>query len=212
MDQQQQTATLLVCTDIFGVTAALHHWLAALPVEVQLLSPYSQMQQFEHAQAAYQFFTEQGGLPAYQQKLTQWLASQTKAVDALGFSAGAAVLWSAIAAQPKSPVKRCWLFYGGQIRQQPELQPNCPTQLIWAEETHFDVVALHQQLAAKPLVQSELTPYPHGFINPASSGYRSAAAASYQQWLATALQDEGLSDVAATQAAALLQAACANKG
>lgn len=190
MQQRAKTTTLLVCTDIFGITAPLQQWLSALPVTVELLSPYPQQQQFADDEAAYQFFTAQGGLALYQQKLTHWLQSRAEPVNALGFSAGAAVLWSAMAAQPKLPIKRSWLFYGGQIRQQAELQPQCPTQLIWAQESHFDVVALHQQLAAKPLVQSELTSYPHGFINPASRGYRPAAAASYQQWLASALKQE----------------------
>lgn len=187
--QQRAKTTLLVCTDIFGITAALQQWLAALPVTVELLSPYPRQLQFADDEAAYRFFTAQGGLAVYQQKLTNWLQNRAEPVNALGFSAGAAVLWSALGTQHQLPIKRSWLFYGSQIRLQAGLQPQCPTQLIWAQESHFDVAALHQQLAAKPLVQSELTSYPHGFINPASRGYRPTAAASYQQWMVSELQE-----------------------
>lgn len=186
MHQLTQRPNLLVCTDIFGITPALQHWLAQLPAKLTLVSPYQQSYQFEHDEAAYQHFSFEGGINAYQQKLAVVLSEQTQPWFGLGFSAGAAVLWSALSAtgQQADGCQRAWLFYGGQIRHQAQLQPLCPTTLIWAQEDHFDVVALHQQLASKAGLQSELTKYRHGFINPASSGYQQAAACYYQQKLA----------------------------
>ncbi len=178
---------VLVCTDIFGMTPALTAWLAPITAHPLVLSPYDQVVEFSDDMAAYQFFTEQGGLAAYQQKLHQYLAQQQNPLFVLGFSAGAAVLWSAIAtetlAQHCAQFQHAWLFYGGQIRLQPQLQPSCPTTLIWSQENHFDVVALHQQLSSTDKVDSELTGYAHGFLNPASQGYDAKAARHYQLWL-----------------------------
>jgi dienelactone hydrolase len=185
--------SLLVCTDIFGITPALQAWLAPLTAQPLLLSPYDQMVEFSDDGTAYQFFTQQGGLTAYQQKLKQYLAQQQGPLVVLGFSAGAAVLWSAMAigvqGQHGSQLQQAWLFYGGQIRLQPQLQPCCPTKLIWSQESHFDVAALHQQLSTTDLVDSELTCYAHGFLNPASQGYHPEAATHYQRWLTRELQE-----------------------
>ncbi len=71
MQQRVKTTTLLVCTDIFGITAQLQQWLTALPVTVELLSPYPQQQQFADDEAAYQFFTAQGGLAALSAKTNE---------------------------------------------------------------------------------------------------------------------------------------------
>jgi len=185
---------LFVATDIFGETPELLAWLAPIVQAsggtLELVSPYA-APLAENVIAptagaadelAYQQFLTQGGLNAYVEKLQQHVQLQQEPFVAIGFSAGAAALWQ-LAASAQPGLQQLVGFYGGQIRHFPDLQPLVSTSLIWAEETHFDVVQLHIQLAQRALVSSELTPFQHGFINPHSKGFNSKAASNYQQWL-----------------------------
>jgi dienelactone hydrolase len=192
---------LLVATDIFGETPALVAWLTpimqAADFTLELVSPYAKpfaakavasTAEFAPQPAratdelAYQQFVQHGGMNAYVEKLQRSFRNQQQEFIALGFSAGAAALWQ-LAAQPQPWFKQAYCFYGGQIRHCSELQPLISTTLIWAQETHFAVEQLHQQLQQRALVQSYLTSYPHGFINPHSAGFNPEAASYYQQWL-----------------------------
>jgi len=190
---------LLVATDIFGETPELLDWLMpvvqAADLTLQLVSPYSMpfsdtavstalAASPERApdQQAYQRFMLQGGIDAYAKKLQLNFDAQHEDFIALGFSAGAAALWQ-LAAKPQLRLKQLFGFYGGQIRHCSELQPLVSTTLIWAQEAHFDVDQLHRQLQQMTFVQSNLTPYRHGFINPHSVGYNREAASDYQQWM-----------------------------
>lgn len=185
---------LFVATDIFGETPELLAWLAPIVAAgggtLELVSPYETplveevMTPKDGAadELAYQQFLAQGGLSAYVEKLQQHFQLQQEPFIAIGFSAGAAALWQ-LAASPQPGLQQLVGFYGGQIRHCADLQPLVSTRLIWAEETHFDVAQLHQQLALRALVSSVLTPYQHGFINPYSIGFNQKAASDYQRWL-----------------------------
>ena len=188
---------LVVATDIFGITTELVEWLRpiaeSLNLELELVSPYpatvaSTMEgqlapvvpsSEEHA---YQNFLKHGGLELYSKKLQHCFESQSQAFSALGFSAGAAAIWR-VAATSSSSIKQAFCFYGGQIRLNSDLQPQVPTTLIWAQESHFDVDALHQQLRQYPYMNSIVTTYAHGFINPLSAGFHQEAASHYQHLL-----------------------------
>jgi hypothetical protein len=190
---------LLVATDIFGETPELFDWLMpvveAADVTLQVVSPYPMPftnlaplsalavnPECAPDQLAYQRFILQGGIDAYAKKLQLNFDVHHEEFIALGFSAGAAALWQ-LAAKPQLRLKQLLGFYGGQIRHCSELQPLVSTTLIWAQEAHFDVDQLHRQLQQMTFVQSNLTPYQHGFINPHSVGYNREAASDYQQWL-----------------------------
>jgi len=190
---------LLVATDIFGETPELLDWLTpvvqAADLTLQLVSPYAmpftdrvlspalaENPELAPDQLAYQRFIQQGGIDAYAKKLQLNFDVQQEEFIALGFSAGAAALWQ-LAAKPQLWLKQLLGFYGGQIRHCSALQPLVSTTLIWAQEAHFDVEQLHRQLQQLAFVQSNLTSYPHGFINPHSVGYNREAASYYQQWL-----------------------------
>jgi hypothetical protein len=194
---------ILVATDIFGTTPAVANWfkplLQATNFTLEVVSPYpspladmsvDRVSSAANAvlakagsadQLAYQQFLQQGGLSAYVEKLQSVLHKQQSSYLAVGFSAGAAALWQ-LAAEPQPGLERIFCFYGGQIRSCVELQPCVATTFIWAQETHFDVGALHHRMQQRERIKSYLTPYPHGFINPASDGFDSAAASFYQQW------------------------------
>lgn len=191
---------LLVATDIFGETPELHAWLdpiaTSLEMMLEFVSPYSNSQtplltkqdvSSTQVQAtpdtdAYQLFLQQGGMAGYLEKLQSIIKSQQGAYIAVGFSAGAAALWQLLAA-PQAGLQQMIGFYGGQIRHSSSLQPLVATSLIWAQETHFDVEQLHYHLQRRRLVQSYLTSFQHGFINPYSAGYNHEAASDFQQWL-----------------------------
>lgn len=195
--------TLLVCSDIFGISAELQAFCQDWRGELLLLSPYSQQQHFSNDEKAYQYFQQQGGLDSYRKKLQQTLRqlatlpqSQQQTVIAVGFSAGAAALWCELgfAQNSKTPsknracvVQQAFCFYGGQIRHFAQLNPCCPTTLIWAQESHFDVNLLAAALADKHNVSNSLCRYNHGFINPQSGGYHKQGAAYYQRWLMSRL-------------------------
>lgn len=185
---------VFVATDIFGETPELLTWLEPIVQAsggvLELVSPY--LAPFAKDiiasktgvadEQAYQQFLAHGGLSAYVEKLQQRLKIQQEPYVAIGFSAGAAALWQ-LAVSPQAGLRHLFAFYGGQIRHYAELVPLVRTTLIWAEETHFDVRQLEQQLAQQPQVTSQLTPYQHGFINPYSVGYNNKAASDYQRWL-----------------------------
>lgn len=186
-----QQLPLLVCSDIFGVTPALQAQFSAWRAPLLWLSPYQQTHQFQHEEQAYRHFVKQGGLDSYRQKLQQLLQqlSQQDAQScqmpllAVGFSAGAAALWCEIAQIQPGVIKQAFCFYGGQIRFYPELQPQCPTSLIWTKEQHFDVKALAQAVSGTANVSSRCCDYGHGFLNPSSLQYHKQGAAYYQRWL-----------------------------
>ena len=188
---------LVVASDIFGITAELVDWLGpiveACQLELELVSPYpehlvsTKIAPFENNvqqtdEHAYQSFLTHGGLELYTQKVLRCVESQQQAFFALGFSAGAAAIWQ-VSATSSSFIKQAVCFYGGQIRFSCDLPTQAPTTLIWAEESHFDVEALHQKLRQYPTVNSMLTNYPHGFINQHSAGFQQEAANHYQSLL-----------------------------
>lgn len=180
---------LVVATDIFGITTELVEWLhpivEALELELELVSPYpaSGAPVVPSSEAhAYQNFLKHGGLEFYSNKLQHCFESQSQAFSALGFSAGAAAVWR-VSATSSTFIKQAVCFYGGQIRLNSDLQPQVPITLIWAQESHFDVDALHQQLRQYPNMNSIVTKYAHGFINPLSAGFHQEAASRYQRLL-----------------------------
>jgi len=185
----QHKRHLLVASDIFGATPALQQALMQLPdivsgqVQLTFCQPDSCGRSpavFTDDQLAYQAFLQQGGLEQYQQQVQSALAQQPDLV--LGFSAGAAALWWALSnADGAGTTGQALLCYGGQIRQYSELTPHWPVTCLWSDESHFDVVALQQQLSRCGHLQQQHWPQRHGFINPHSSGFNEAAAAEF--WL-----------------------------
>ncbi len=187
-----QPRRLLVATDIFGATAALHQALAVLQadnhqLQIEICQPDScqSVPVFTDDQLAYQAFVQQGGLEHYQLQLKARFQAAPADI-LLGFSAGAAALWCVLNTVPAGAGKAL-LCYGGQIRQYTELAPQWPVTCLWSDEQHFDVRALQFRLQQHSQLQQQHWPWPHGFINPHSKGYQPQAAAEFwqscQQWL-----------------------------
>lgn len=192
----QSYRRLLVATDIFGATPALQQALTQLPailsgqLQLTLCQPDSCRKTpavFTDDQPAYQAFLQHGGLERYQQQVHQTLSALQPDL-VLGFSAGAAALWCSLSsADCAGTIGQALLCYGGQIRQHPELTPHWPVTCLWTDESHFDVVALQQQLSQSGNVRQQYWPQRHGFINPHSSGFDHSAAAEFwvacQRWM-----------------------------
>lgn len=181
---------LLVASDIFGATPTLREALATLPavlhgkLQLTLCQPDSCVNTstvFTDDQLAYQAFLQQGGLERYQQQVLQALTAQQPDL-VLGFSAGAAALWWALSrADCAGSSGQALLCYGGQIRQYREFTPHWPVTCLWSNESHFDVMALQQQLSKSGNVRQQHWSQHHGFINPHSTGYDASAAAVFWQ-------------------------------
>lgn len=186
---------ILLVTDIFGESAQLRDTLARIGVHAVIVSPYAECRSFANEADAYQAFLAVGGLDAYYRHLVQ-IVTQIPADDLplmIGFSAGASALWRFICsahAHEFSNNTDAWLYYGGQIRHELALAPKLSTVMRWSLETQFDVWPCHQAMLNKPLVDSAVLPYPHGFINPQSKGFIAHAAADFWMNLATFLKEQ----------------------
>jgi Dienelactone hydrolase family len=170
---------LVIATDIFGAQPEVLLQFDQLGLDYLCIQPYDhQPPSFSDDTEAYRYFLGHGALEAYSNRLGEQLKAQTEPVFLVGFSAGAAACWANLALE-HLPIKHCVGFYGGQIRQMAHLQPLYPTELIFAEETHFSVSELMDVLAGKTKLKQSLVPYSHGFMNLLSRGYSAEAADMY---------------------------------
>lgn len=166
---------LVIVTDIFGAQPEVLLQFDQLGPDYLCIQPYDHKPpSFADDNEAYLYFLAHGGLDAYSNRLGEVLNAQTEPVFLVGFSAGAAACWANLVLEHLT-IAHCVGFYGGQIRQMTDLQPRYPTELIFAEETHFSVPELMDALAGKMNLQLSLVPYPHGFMNPLSRGYSAEA-------------------------------------
>lgn len=170
---------LLMVTDIFGAQPEVLSQFDQLGLDYLCVQPYDhQPPSFTDETTAYQHFLAQGGLQAYIKKLGDVLKAQTEPVFLVGFSAGTAACWANLVVEHLT-IAQCVGFYGGQIRQMTHLEPLYPIELIFAEETHFSVLDVMDDLAGKMNLQQSLVPYSHGFMNLLSKGYHADAAQVY---------------------------------
>lgn len=188
---------ILFATDIFGETD--HVQTIASDLEERghacgIISPYSSPAVFADEEEAYAVFMRQGGVVPYAEKIREKLVGVAGPLVCVGFSAGAAALWRALACREAECVEMAILFYGSQIRDAAELQPRCATLLVFpSEEPHFSVADLMQRLQGRPGISSTTVPWSHGYINKLSrnfdqDGYRRTLA-----WLGELLdQPEGI--------------------
>jgi len=175
---------ILLVTDIFGDSAQLRETLGRIGVSAVIVSPYCEIKAFVNEAEAYQAFLSAGGLDAYYRHLLQTFQQYPVGSFKLmvGFSAGAAALWRFVGsdyALGSVQNSEAWLYYGGQIRHELDLEPKITTVMRWSLETQFDVWQCHQAMQNKALVDSSVLPYQHGFINPQSKGFIAHAAADF---------------------------------
>lgn len=175
----------VVVSDIFGLTPALEDFASVVGAEV-ILDPYNgKCMDFDDEQQAYAYFVAHSGIAQYCADIKAALACQHQDMMLIGFSAGASALWEYIGTVNNPRVQGALLFYGGQIRSRPQLQPHCPTSLVFAShERHFDVAALITPLAGKQGVVIHKSQGLHGFMNALSDNYNASLYSHYVQVLA----------------------------
>lgn len=172
---------LIMVTDIFGAQPEVLLQFNQLGSDYLCVQPYDhQPPSFADDNEAYQYFLAHGALESYSKKLAGVLKAQPEQIFLVGFSAGAAACWANLVLEHLT-IEHCVGFYGGQIRQMTQLEPLYSTELIFAEESHFSVSELMNALAGKTKLQQSCVPYPHGFMNTLSRGYRAEAAGIYWQ-------------------------------
>ncbi|MES2046798.1 MAG: dienelactone hydrolase family protein [Pseudomonadota bacterium] len=183
--------TILLATDVFGVTPAVASLARALGQQSLVLSPFDDTElYFQSEQTAYYAFLAQGGVAHYADKLRQTLREHRASLKmAIGFSAGASALWIASADEAALQLQAAVLFYGSRIRDHKEVQPCCPVRFIFAEEeAAFDAAQLTAELQQLGHQAELVRGTSHGFMNPYSRGFDVKIQALYLDQLASLAQ------------------------
>jgi dienelactone hydrolase len=173
---------VLIASDIFGLSEGFKSLLQEIvSVETSIaISPYeASFNSFETEQQAYTSFQASGGIDTYAKKLTNIIQANNNLEHLIGFSAGAAALYTVMSLNSRNDIKLT-LFYPGQIRYFLDEAPNCPCRIIFPEqETHFPLTKVINSLKQHPQVQIEHTSYQHGFMNKDSVSFNKSAYTYY---------------------------------
>lgn len=165
---------LLIVTDVFGNTPAIASFARQFPVPCLIASPFSgEKTQYPAETLAYHAFIAEGGVGAYAEHVAQLIeANQSSLRYAFGFSAGASALWLNSANPAMAKLQQAVLFYGSRIRDYRDVQPVCPTRLIFAEqEAAFEPAKLVADLRQLNQDAELVKGSKHGFMNPYSAGF-----------------------------------------
>jgi len=165
---------LLIVTDVFGNTPAVASFARQFPLPSLIVSPFTgERTQYPAETLAYHAFLAEGGVAAYAEHLAGILEMHQSSLRyAIGFSAGASALWLNSANPALAGLQQTVLFYGSRIRDHREVQPVCPTRLIFAEqEAAFEPAELVADLRKRNQDAELVKGSKHGFMNPYSAGF-----------------------------------------
>ncbi len=171
---------ILLVTDIFGRSGYTDYLSEAFTMNgfrSKVIDPFSaQIRNFTDEDEVYQVFMESCGHSQYTHLVKSALSSITSDIIIIGFSAGASATWKAVSELNDRRIQHFLGFYPSQIRNHQDLDPSCPTTLLFPEqESHFCVDNLIQKLSEKRSVVCFKTPWQHGFMNPLSRHYSQTA-------------------------------------
>ncbi|MEH6442694.1 MAG: hypothetical protein V7784_02255 [Oceanospirillaceae bacterium] len=185
----------ILLADIFGETAALQRFSAALATKSTIISPYDEMLDFVDEAQAYAHFMQHVGLEKYCQKVIDHLHRCNESVSVIAFSIGASAIWkiSGMAYEESNAaknvsgaatikelakiraaaqIKGALCFYSSQIRHLTDLQNSFPVQLVFAKhEAQFSVSDVIKQLSSKQQLHVFRSDYLHGFMNENSKNF-----------------------------------------
>jgi len=164
--------SIIIISDVFGVTPALLEIADKLGV-CSIIDPYQgQIMEFKNEADAYSYFIKNVGLDNYLSILLKTIESNKHPVTLVGFSVGAAVVWRLSEIKDDNIIKQAFCYYGSQIRKFTKIEPCFKINLIFpASEPHFDVLELQSSLSTKKNVTIKKVKYLHGFMNYHSSNY-----------------------------------------
>ena len=120
---------------------------------------------YEEADEAYNYFIQNIGFDKYTEinSLANNLKKQYNKIFLLGF-----IAWRCCEKSLYSGIIAC---YGSRIRDYTDLNPVCPTLLLFAKEDSFDVSATVNELQYKKNLSITVFDASHGFIDPYSKYY-----------------------------------------
>ncbi|HZK02118.1 MAG TPA: dienelactone hydrolase family protein [Anaerovoracaceae bacterium] len=123
---------------------------------------------YEESAEAYEFFMKNVGFSLYSDicHTVSQLKNEYEKVFIIGFSVGATIAWRCGESTDCDGVIAC---YGSRIRDYKDLDPKCPTLLLFAKEDTFDVAKLISQLEHKRFVKILKFNAKHGFMDPFSN-------------------------------------------
>lgn len=179
--------SIILVSDIFGVTAALLEISKKLGA-YSIVDPYKgRLMEFENEAEAYSYFVNNVGLDSYLATLSKVVASVDDETTLIGFSVGAAIIWQLSERENITNIKQAFCFYGSQIRNFPQIEPCFNVNLIFPKsEPHFDVIALQNTLTQKANVETKRVEYLHGFMNYHSTNYNQLGYSKYIDFLSLA--------------------------
>ncbi|WP_024954538.1 dienelactone hydrolase family protein [Sulfurospirillum arcachonense] len=162
----------IVVSDIFGKTPALVQLAKEINAK-KIIDPYDgKNMSFTDENEAYSYFVNNVGIDTYLEKLQKALQLENSTNSLVGFSIGASIIWRLSETSSSQYVKNAVCFYGSQIRNFTNINPNFDTKLIFPKyEKHFDVEKLQNELVQKKNVEITTVNHFHGFMNYYSTNY-----------------------------------------
>jgi hypothetical protein len=184
MDSTQERWQITLVTDIFGKTPALVKLAEELDAKL-IVDPYDGVDMaFESEAHAYSYFSDNVGIEGYSSILLDTMGSTSSVSTLIGFSVGASVIWKLSERLGLKNVNRAICYYGSQIRHFKEVNPLFKIDLVFPKhESHFDVLALQDELSKTKNVNISQVNYLHGFMNLHSNNYNQAAYNKQLDWL-----------------------------
>ena len=125
---------------------------------------------YEESIEAYDFFMKNVGFEVYKEisGFLNQLKDRYDNVFIIGFSVGATIGWMCCENPLCSGIVAC---YGSRIRDYTDMNPNCPTLLLFSKEDSFDVHGMVCQLQDKQHLSIIEFDGEHGFLDPYSKHY-----------------------------------------
>jgi dienelactone hydrolase len=179
---------ILLAADIFGVTG---HLLAIAAIceggghRCRTVGPYPPSLCFDDEGRAYAAFMEHGGVDRYTANVRENLSeTDGDPLLCIGFSAGAAALWQAMADPAAEAARLAVCLYGSQIRHATAIEPRCPCLLVFPEkEPHFSVEGVLGRLQGRDNVCCATVPWRHGYMNRLSRNFDQQGYERTMEWL-----------------------------
>jgi dienelactone hydrolase len=194
---EKQNMAIVLAHEIYGVNEHMEYMQKRLSkLEIDIICPnlLHRENPFTYAEEAlaYQNFVQnigfEYGLQQVNQVITK-LKQQYQKVGVVGFSVGATIAWLCSENKMCDFVVGC---YGSRIRNHTDIDPACPTLLIFpTEERAFDVHILVETLKKKEYKDLKLKSFPgvHGFIDSFSQNYHEVSANKALQCIDEFLQN-----------------------
>jgi len=171
----------VIVSDVFGLTDELIELGGHICSDYLIIDPYMGKKNiFTDEKLAYQYFTTNVGLDKYSIHVHEELLNINCPVSIIGFSIGASAIWKFSDKVNSTNIKEVDLFYGSQIRNMLNIQPNIKANIVLPRfEDHFSVSDMAEILKGVDNVSLEKIEGLHGFMNKLSSNFNQPVYSRY---------------------------------